>query len=98
MGIDDIYSFCFTELNLTYVQARSMTLWEYALRSKGFDRQQEREWHKIRVLASMLLQPHLRKGKKIQPQDLIKLPSDQSNKVMHTRQDFERFMEKINAK
>ena len=39
-------------------------------------RQDEKQWHKVRVLASMLLQPHVRQGKTIKPQDLIVLPND----------------------
>lgn len=39
-------------------------------------REDESQWHKIRVLASLLMQPHLKKGKDIRPQDLIPLPND----------------------
>ena len=39
-------------------------------------RQDEKQWHKVRVLASLMMQPHLKKGKSIRPQDLIPLPND----------------------
>lgn len=39
-------------------------------------RQDEKQWHKVRVLASLLMQPHMKKGKSIRPQDLIPLPND----------------------
>ena len=38
--------------------------------------QDEKQWHKVRVLASLLIQPHMKKGKSIRPQDLIPLPND----------------------
>lgn len=98
MSVDDIFSFCFTELKLTYAEARELTLWEYGLRAEGFDRAEQREWHRVRVLASILLQPHLKKGKSVKPSDLIKLPSDNMKKVSHTRQDFENFMRRFHAK
>ena len=37
-------------------------------------------WHKIRVLASIVIQPHLKKT--IRPEDLIQLPEDVKKPTM----------------
>ena len=57
-------------------------------------RQDEKQWHKVRVLASLLMQPHLKKGKKISPQDLIPLPND----IKSVRMSDERLIEDIKRK
>ena len=54
----------------------SCSIKEFNLRSKAFLRNDEEQWHKVRVLVSLLMQPHLKKGKSIRPQDLIPLPND----------------------
>lgn len=63
-------------LNVSYMEARSMLVYEYNHRVKGFSDREEQMWHKIRVHASILLMPQVKKGKSLRPQDLIKLPSD----------------------
>ena len=42
----------------------------------GHKHKEDRDWHKTRVMASILLQPHLKKGKRIKPEDLIQLGGD----------------------
>jgi len=70
-----------------------MTLWEFHLRQDGYKRRRYEEWHKIRVLASLLLQPHLKKGKKVRPEDLVSLPSDKKPKP--TKEQYDKFMSKL---
>lgn len=41
-------------------------------------------WHKVRVLASIVIQPHLKKT--IRPEDLIQLPDDVKKPTM-TREE-----------
>jgi hypothetical protein len=67
-----------------------MTLWEFHLRMEGYNRKRDESWHKVRVLASLLLQPHLKKGKKIRPEDILSLPMDKKPKP--TKEQFEKFM------
>ena len=45
------------------------------------------------VLASLLLQPHLKKGKKVRPEDLVSLPSDKKPKP--TKEQYDKFMSKL---
>lgn len=53
-----------------------MRMFELNMKLEASAERENRDWHKIRVLASMLLQPHLRKGKRLKPEDLISLPDD----------------------
>lgn len=70
-----------------------MTLWEFHLRIEGYNRRRDESWHKIRVLASLLLQPHLKKGKKLRPEDILSLPMDKKPKP--TKEQYERFMSRL---
>lgn len=56
--------------------------------------QDEKQWHKVRVLASLLMQPHMKKGKSIRPQDLIPLPND----VKRTRMSTDNMVQDIHNK
>ena len=53
-----------------------MTLWEFSHRVRAHDKREQADWHKIRVMASILLSPHLKRGKRLKPEDLIPLPDD----------------------
>lgn len=53
-----------------------MSLYEFRVRADGHAKREEAEWHRLRVLATLLLSPHTKKGAKIKPSDLIALPSD----------------------
>lgn len=55
-------------------------MWEYHMKVDGFRRSEDRQWHKVRVLASIMLSPHAKKGKRIKPEDLISL-SDEVKKA-----------------
>lgn len=54
-----------------------MELWEFHARMDGFQRMQEEEYNQIRLTCSILLQAHIKKGKKLKPSDIFTLPSEQ---------------------
>lgn len=60
---------------------------------EGYQRMRNESWHRLRVLASLLLQPHLKKGKKIRPEDILSLPMDKKPKP--TKEQFDKFMERL---
>ena len=42
--------------------------WEF------FDQKEKMDWERTRWLGMMILQPHMKKGKRIKPKDLIRFP------------------------
>lgn len=64
------------DMGFRYSELRNMTTYEFSQLVRAYDRRQEMDWHRIRVLASIIIQPHMKKGRRIRPQDLIPLPSD----------------------
>lgn len=56
----------------------------------GFRRSQDRQWHKVRVLASILLAPHSKK--RIKPEDLISL-SDEVKRAHMSKDRIEKDVE-----
>lgn len=74
-----------------------LTMVEYHYVAKGFLLRDEREWQRTRWLATLLINIQLGKDKKVDPEDLIKLPSDSLIKVKKptpTREEFERAVAK----
>ena len=67
---------------MCYPEARKMSLWEFNLKADGYRRLENKSWHKLRVLATILISPHLKKGRTIKPEDLIPLPDDIKKPVM----------------
>lgn len=58
-----------------------LTMVEYHYVAKGFLLRDEREWQRTRWLAALLVNIQLPKNSKVDPEDLIKLPSDSLIKV-----------------
>ncbi len=54
--------------------------------------------HQTRLLASILLQPHARKGQRIRPSDLFELPSDSDIKPITRRMTSEQVRADIQMK
>lgn len=51
-------------------------------------------WDQTRWLATFVLQPHMKKGKRLKPTDLAKFPWDQKqNKTKQTREEIEHQIE-----
>jgi len=71
--VDDVYGFLFG-LGLGLQECRQMTMYEVSRRFEQYVKTEERQWHKIRVLGAMILQPHSKKT--IRPESLIPLRSD----------------------
>lgn len=61
-------------MGLTPEELYSTSLYDFNAMSEAFELEDSKMWHKVRVLASIVTQPHLKKG--IRPQDLIPLPND----------------------
>lgn len=61
-----------------------MTMREYVLKQKGYlqaiEDQQIHDWNVIRFSIAYNLKPHLKKGKNISPQEIMRLPIDKSIK------------------
>lgn len=49
-------------------------MWEVMQRMEGLAKKDRQQWHKIRVLAAILLSPHSKK--RIRPEDIINLPDE----------------------
>lgn len=66
------------EMNLCPFSVMDMTADEFSAAVRGFRRRQEweqqQEWERIRWLGSITLQPHLKKGSKMKPTDLVTFP------------------------
>lgn len=54
--------------------------------------------HQTRLLASILLQPHAKKGQRIRPSDLFELPSDRDAKQLTRRMTSEQVASDIKMK
>jgi hypothetical protein len=52
---------------------RGLLIFELNRKMEAFSRKEDRDWHKLRVLATILVSPHSKK--RIKPKDLIKIPS-----------------------
>lgn len=59
-----------------------MSWFEFNCAVEAYKQNDRDEWHKVRVLASILLSPHVKKGKKVRPEDLIHLPDDVKKPAM----------------
>ena len=85
-----------------------MTMREYVLKQRGYisalEDQQIHEWNVMRVLACYVIKPHLKKGAKIDPQQIMQLPIDKTKKEIDldkARKDailFDMKMKKIEQK
>lgn len=69
-----MYKFTIGELGLSVEQTRNLTIYELNKHFQWFAQSQEEQWHKLRVLATYIVQPHTKK--RLRPKDLIPLPSD----------------------
>ena len=58
------------------MQARSMLVWEFNHRLKGIRDRELEDWRKARWLGTLVLKPHLKKGTRLKPSDLLPLPDD----------------------
>jgi hypothetical protein len=61
-----------------------MTVDEFGAAVRGFRRkqewQQQQEWERSRWVATILMQPHLKKGHRIKPADLAVFPWEEEKK------------------
>lgn len=71
------------------MEARNMLYWEFQQRMEGKRHQEERDWHKIRVLAALLLSPHSKK--EIKPESLIRLDGEESQQM--SKEDIQKDVE-----
>lgn len=53
-----------------------MLVWEFNQHIEAYKKNEQDEWHKVRVLGTFILRPHLKKGSRLKPSDLIPLPDD----------------------
>lgn len=71
-------------LGLSVEQARRLLIFELNRKMEWYSRADDALWHKIRVMSSIIIQPHLKKA--IKPEDLIKLREDVKNPRMTKEQ------------
>lgn len=81
----------FGQLCLNPVAFWGMTLGEFTCAVQGFaehqDNLQQHEWERTRFLATMVLQPHARKGAKIKPHDIMVFPWEQPKRKKGVEMD-----------
>ena len=53
-----------------------MLVWEFNQRLKGLKEDNLEEWRRARWLGTLILKPHLKKGTRLKPSDLLPLPDD----------------------
>lgn len=62
----------------------AMTLEEFMLAAEGFmqveENREKQHWERSRWVASLLLQPHLKKGTRLKPTDIAKFPWEKKSK------------------
>tara|TARA_R110001606_G_scaffold376176_2_gene534742 strand:- start:72 stop:377 length:306 start_codon:yes stop_codon:yes gene_type:complete len=66
---------------------------QFFLMQKAFYKKQEQRtqesWEQTRWLATFVLQPHMKKGKKLQPKDLAKFPWETDKEQKTKREEIE---------
>ena len=66
-----------------------MTFAEFGNAMHGFyeleEQRQQQEWERTRWLGTLVLQPHLRKGRKLKPKDLAEFPWEKPLKTNDKR-------------
>jgi hypothetical protein len=71
-------------MNISPNEFWDMTMREYVLKQRGYisaiEDEQIHDWNVMRVLACYVLKPHLKKGAKLKPQELMQLPIDKTKK------------------
>lgn len=71
-------------MNLCPFLLMDMTAAEFSAAVRGFRRKQEwlqqQEWERSRWLATLMMQPHLKKGSKLKPTDLVVFPWEEEKK------------------
>lgn len=83
---------------MTYDQARNTTMYEYTRLMRGEAKRREFALHQTRLLASILLQPHAKRGQRIKPTDLFELPGDKEIKPITKRMSTEAIRADIERK
>jgi hypothetical protein len=63
-------------LGVSYLEARSMLVWEFNQRMLGKRDESLEDWRKLRWIGTLVLKPHLKKGVRLKPSDLLPLPDD----------------------
>ena len=68
----------------------------FFLMQKAYYKKQEQQtqesWEQTRWLATFILQPHMKKGKRLQPKDLATFPWETARKKQQTRKEIEEEM------
>ena len=88
-------------LGLLPEQFWNLTMREFRLMQKGYLKKLEDEqihnWDLLRTMAVFVLQPHMKKGKRLKPRDIIPLPKDKKSgkvKSLKERQEAALFARK----
>ena len=56
---------------------------------KSEQQQIQISWEQTRWIAAVLLQPHMKKGKRMKPTDLVKFPWEESKKTKQTKEEIQ---------
>ena len=81
------------EIGLTLRDFYSLTYLEYHYVAKYYMSKDEREWQRMRLQTSFLINLQIEKDKSIKPEDLFRLPSDQIMKVKKDLPSHEEMLE-----
>jgi len=84
-----VYDIGIGDLGMTYTEMMQLTFSELMIRQLGQHRKDEKFLHGVRLGMWATLKPHMRKGKEIEPSDLIKLSFDKApEQNQMTKTDF----------
>jgi len=75
------------QLELEPFRAVLLRLWGHARNQELAERA---AWERTRWLATLLLQPHTRKGQRLQPKDLAVFPWERRRRKQLSREEYER--------
>lgn len=65
-------------MGMDYHAFYNMTARVFQNKMRGWERQQRKEWYVARWLGSVYVMPYLKKGRRIQPTDLLKFPDEKT--------------------
>lgn len=84
------------EIGMSLKDFYSITYNEYHHIAKGYMFKDEREWQRMRLQTTFLLNVQMDRDKTITPEELIRLPSDKvidKKKDLPTKEDFDRLIQ-----
>jgi hypothetical protein len=89
-----LFKIAFGVLNLSEDEFWDMTPQAFSYRTDGywehFDLHQKLEWERVRWLGTIILQPHMKKGRTLKPTDLIKFEWEKGQSKKMSKDDIDK--------